>query len=386
VPRRRQRRRRLGTGIAVVAALGCALGLFAAMNGNGQPRPTATTGTPSPRPAVHAGLPGIPATVLQWPAGPPNFGPASGPPAWVSDLATGRHVQRQIPGIIGCDCRPYLMTVGQTLVYAGGHGTTAMPADLRGAPRVLGATQFFAPSAVPGHIWLIGRAPGPQRVRLVPVAGGPHSPAITLPRGTWLVAGTDAGLLLQRGHGSLEMWRPGRVPVLLPHRANWYDGFAATPRIVAYGTGCRWARTTAAPAGRVCRTLRVFDVVTGRVVSFPAPVGAAGWVPDDPMAPADAAAPNGARIAAYAVSASRPGRARLFVLHITDRQGTASRVPASATGLPMPTAWSADGPWLFYQGPGGRLWAYQAATGAARESAVPCCGYSAIAAAVPGPP
>ena len=45
------------------------------------------------------------------------------------------------------------------------------------------------------------------------------------------------------------------------------------------------------------------------------------------------------------------------------------------------TAWSADGTWLLYQGPGGHLWAYQVTSGHTRASSTPCCQYTVMAAA-----
>ena len=38
-------------------------------------------------------------------------------------------------------------------------------------------------------------------------------------------------------------------------------------------------------------------------------------------------------------------------------------------------AWTPDGSWLLYQGPGGHLWAYQPASGKVRTSRAPCCQY-----------
>src|SRR5258708_14986477 len=83
---------------------------------------------------------------------------------------------RQIPGIIGCDCRPYLIGVGSRLVYAGSGGATAISADLTGRPVALGATQFFALSAAQSHIWLIRYSNG----------YGAHGPVLA---SSWPVAG-----------------------------------------------------------------------------------------------------------------------------------------------------------------------------------------------------
>src|SRR5262249_46242480 len=195
-----------------------------------------------------------------------------------------------------------------------------------GRPRVLGSTQFFAPSAVPGQVWLVHYRNGvlgqaPVRVRPVPVTGGPAGEAVTLPAGTGLlIRGTDAGFLLEVRYGrglGLVLWSPGGLPRNLPYlpasapTAGIDYGFDATARLVAYGTGCRWQITAAnAPQDAnvgylACAMLRVLDVVTGRLVSFPAPPGTAGWVPNgfDSFA-TSAISPAGQMIAAYA--AMRP--------------------------------------------------------------------------------
>ncbi len=117
-------------------------------------------------------LTGAATTVVMWPVGYPLFTPTGGPPAYVDDLSSGRLGKRQIPGIIGCDCRPDLIAVGRRLVYEGSGGTTAIPAGLNGKPRVLGSTQFFAPSAAPGYVWLVryrNRVLGQAPVRVRPV-------------------------------------------------------------------------------------------------------------------------------------------------------------------------------------------------------------------------
>jgi hypothetical protein len=389
--RRRQRRRQLIAGVAVVLALGGALGVFGAVSGSSRPRPEPAASEPGRALAATAGALGIGATVLMWPVGYPAFGPGYGPPAYLSDLATGRQAQRQIPGIIGCDCRPYLIAAGQQLVYAGSGGTTAIAADLTGKPRVLGATQFFAPSAAPGRVWLSYSRAGANFVRSVPVTGGPPGQAVWLPRGTWLIEGTDAGLLLQRQSGVLEIWNPGERPITIPY-SDWYHGFAANARIIAYGTGCRSVSSDVRVPGGIfgyeaCRMLNVFDVSTGRLDSFRAPHGTAGWVQSGiyGIGLDNAISPRNTMIAAEAVTSPRAGQARLFVLRLAGGHATARTVPSSAAFMTAMTAWSADGSWLFYQGPGGRLWAYQVATGRARRSTTPCCRYNAMVA-IPSPP
>jgi hypothetical protein len=84
-------------------------------------------------------------------------------------------------------------------------------------------------------------------------------------------------------------------------------------------------------------------------------------------------------IAAYAATPPLGGgRDRLFVLRLGGTGGAPRAVPSSAALLTPKTAWSADGSWLFYQGPGGHLWAYQASSGQIHASGAPCCGYAVM--------
>jgi hypothetical protein len=385
--RRRQRRRQLVTGVAVVLAFAGALGGYAAAVGTGHQDPARAVGDSANRPVPGPGAIGVNARVLMWPLYP-AFGPGSGPPAYLDNLATGVLAQQQVPGIVGCDCQPYLIGVGHQLVYVGEKGTMAIAADLAGKPRVLGATQFFAPSAAPGRVWLIYSRKGAHIVRSVPVVGGRPGRAITLPSGTWLTGGTDKGLLLERLSGILQVWNPGEAPKALPYSANWSDTFAASARIVVYGTGCENAITGSSTPDHErigynsCQELRVFDVITGRVDSFRTPAGTAGWVQSGiyGIGMDNAISPRNTMIAAEAVTSPRQGQTRLFVLRLAGAHSTATPVPSSAAFMTAMTTWSADGSWLFYQGPGEQLWAYQAATGKARRSLAPCCQYNAMIA------
>jgi len=72
---------------------------------------------------------------------------------------------------------------------------------------------------------------------------------------------------------------------------------------------------------------------------------------------------------------------RLYVLRVAASSRPAVPVPSSAAVLFARTAWSADGSWLLYQGPGGHLWAYQVTSGQVRASGTPCCQYTVLAAA-----
>ena len=389
--RRRQRRRYAAAGAAVVAVLGSAAGVAAGLHGPDSHLPSPHSGAGSPAAAGHAA--GAPApiphslgtTVLMWPA---DSGACCGPVA-IDNLSTGRLAQSQEPAISVGDYQPLLTRVGRWLVYVG-DGATAIRDDLSGNPRVLGPTRFFAPSAIPGHVWLFRARHGPQgpiQAWQVPVAGGAPSPPVTLPAGAHLLRGTDAGLLLQIPHG-LALWNPGRKPRLLPYSppGGISDGFDATARLVAYGTGCT-SQATAPSASYepnagyyACTKLRIIDVVTGQLTSFAAPPGTAGWVPNG-FNLVSAISPAGQTVAAYA--ALRPqgqGRVRLYLMRMAGPSTRAIPVPSSAAYLFARTAWSANGTWLLYQGPAGHLWAYQVTSGAIRASSTPCCQYTVLAA------
>ena len=236
--RRRQRIRYLLSAAALLAMCGLGTGLYATLRGNPKPPrpPRPSPGTPHPSPAASRGptaprLPPIAAKVLTW------------PPFAVDDLRTGHYFQTGKVDLGVGDYQPLMITVGRWLVYVG-HGATAVHSDLTGRSRALGKTSFFAPSAEPGAVWLEYFRGGildnaPARVRQVRVAGGAAGPAITLPAGTQLVAGTRAGLLLQNRDGRLRLWLGGREMRALPGNPNWVDGFAVTPALIAYGTHCR---------------------------------------------------------------------------------------------------------------------------------------------------
>ena len=390
--RSRQRRRRVAIGAAVVAVLGSAAGVAAGLREPGSSqRPGA--GSPGQAASVPAPIPrSLGTTVLMWPAG---FGSCCGPVA-VDNLSTGRLTQSQEPDISVGDFQPLLAQIGRWLVYVG-DGTTAIRDDLSGKPRVLGTTPFFVPAADPGRVWLFRSrdgGKGPIQAWQVPVAGGAPGPVVTLPAGAYLPAirGTDAGLLLQVPRG-VALWRPGGKLRLLPYSSpgGISYGFDATARLVAYGTGCT-SQAIAPDAAEdanegyvTCAMLRILDVVTGRLVSFAAPPGTAGWVPGG-FNLASAISPAGQMIAAYA--AVRPpgqGRVRLYVLPVTGPSAQPAAVPSSAADLFARTAWSAKGSWLLYQGPGGHLWAYQATSGAVRASSTACCRYTVMVAAPAGP-
>jgi len=387
--RRRQRRRWLAVGVAVAVVLAGVAGVAAGVAGH----PPGPRGHPGSQVAARqAAGPGpiprsIGTTLVMWPAG---FGQCCGPVA-VDNLSTGRLTQSQQPAIGVGDFQPLLAQVGRWLVYVGDGVATAIADDLTGRPRVLGPTPFFAPAAAPGRVWLFQvqhGMQGPIRAWTVPLSGGPPSRPVTLPAGAYLpaVRGTDAGLLLQVPQG-LALWNPGRAPRILPFSPDVTDGFDATSRLVAYGTGCT-SQATAPDAAYepnagydTCKVLQVLDAVTGKLISFPAPPGTAGWVPNG-FNLVSAISPDDQMIAAYAAIRPRgAGQVRLYVMRIAGPSRRAMPVPSSAAYLFARTAWSADDAWLLYQGPGGHLRAYQVTSGQTRASSTPCCRYTVMAAA-----
>jgi hypothetical protein len=388
--RRRQHRRWLAAGVAVAAVLAGAVGVAAGVAGHpaGRPGQRSRLGRQAAaRPAAaSASIPrSIGTTLLMWPA---VSGQCCGPVA-VDDLSTGRITQSQQPALGVGDYQPLLTQAGGWLVYVG-NGATAIRDDLSGKPRVLGPTPFIAPAAAPGRVWLFqikDGMQGPIRAWTVSLSGGRPSRPVTLPASVDApaVRGTDAGLLVQFPQG-LALWNPGRAPAILPSAPGFTDGFDATARLVAYGTSCA-SQTTAADAPQepdagydTCTVLRVLDVVTGKLISFPAPPGTAGWVPGG-FNLVSAISPDGQMIAAYA--ATRPqgaGKVRLYLMRIAGPSRRAMPVPSSIADLFARTAWSASSTWLLYQGPGRHLWAYQVSSGQTRASSTPCCQYTVMAA------
>jgi hypothetical protein len=395
--RRRQRIRYLLTAGALLALCGTGTGLLYATTLRSSSRPGRPShGTPGPSAAASweptvPRLPPIDAKVLMWPLGHPlGVGDYSGPPLAFDDLRTGRYFQTGKIDLCCGDYQPLMIMVGRWLVFVG-NGATAIRANLSGRPRVLGRTPYFAPSATPGDVWLeypgsrgyLGS--GVMRIRQVPVAGGAAGPAITLPAGAQLVAGTRAGLLLENRSGRLRLWLRGQAMRVLSGNPSWADGFAVTPGLIAYGTHCRDAFIPAKAAFEpnssypLCGSLRVFDVRSGRVDSFRSPVGTSGWVPPE-FGLENPITPSGSLMAAEAVVPSPDNnRGRLYVLPIAGDDGRPMRVPASAGHIFSKAAWSPDGSWLLYQGPRFTLWGYNVHTHAVRSSPVPCCRYTIMA-------
>jgi hypothetical protein len=387
--RRRQRRRHLVIAAAIVVLaglIGTVTGLTVPGGSHhrvaGTRRKTVRTATP--RAATPGPIPGsVGTTLLLWPADGTTWGPNGGPTAYADDLTTGRLVQTSKAAIGAGDYQPLLVRTGDWLVYVG-NGTTAIRTSLTGGRRILASTPFFIPAAQPGYVWLPGAR---NTIRLAAASGGPPGPPIVLPPGSQPIAGTDAGLLLTTNSGLLELWQPGSAPRSLPGSAasGLTDGFGVSPRLVAYGVGCAdigispSAPYEANGSYQACRTLRVLDVLTGRLASFPAPRGTTGWVPYqfDTTSPF---APGGVMIAAEAAVRSRyDDQGRLYLIRIGQRDQPRV-VPGSAGFVRSKVAWSVRGGWLFFQGPTGNLWAYQPGTGDVRASATPCCQYNVMTA------
>ena len=384
--RRRQRRRQLlGCAVAVIL-VGGALGVVVGRRGTSMPptaMPPAHHPPPSSGPGYAARLPApIPAsvdsTVLMWPVGPEQDGTI-----YLDNLRTG-HLGWATPVVDPGAYQP-IMQVSGKIIYVVTRGVLATDAAT-GRTRVLGHTLYFAPSGRPGHIWLVYEALARREiVRLAPVGAGQPGSPIYLPRGTQLVAGTDTGLLLAAGN-ALELWNPGGARLALPH-SKASQGFTVSPQLVAYDSGC--ANPATSPdlsygggfGYYACRTLRVFNVVTGKLLSFAAPPGTNGWVPGRGFdSSLSAVAPSGVLIAAKAVvPPDRRGITREFVLRLSGRGRRVTAVPSSAAFLLSATTWSVGSSWLFYQGPGERMWAYQASTGAIRSSQTRCCQYATMA-------
>lgn len=384
--RRRQRIRYLLTAGALIAVCGTGTGLYATLSGNPRPpRPSHSTPPPSPAATREPTVPRLPpmnAKVLMWPLGYPlGAGNYAGPPFVIDDLSTGHYVQTGRINLCCGDYQPLMITVGRWLVYVG-NGATAIRSDLSGRSRVLSRTSLFAPSSAPGEIWLVYPGSKVTRIRQAPVVGGADGPAIALPARTQLVAGTRAGLLLQDGDGQLRLWLPGQPMRALPGNPSWADGFAVTPTLIAYGTRCRYASVPARAAFkpnagyRVCSSLRVFDVRSGRVRSWRSPAGTTGWVPPE-FGLENPISASGSMMAAEAVvPVPDNNRGRLYVLRLAGDQGRPVPVPASAGHLFSKVAWSPDGAWLLYQGPAFELSGYNVRTRAVRSSTVPCCLYT----------
>jgi hypothetical protein len=376
--RRRQRRRRAAIVTVIVVAAGATWFAIAARGGGGAavtPTHTAQRSPGGRTPTSARLIPrGVDTALLLWGPGP----------SYVDNLSTRQLLSKPaiLRDIAGGDYQPLAAVINDKVVFAGG-GLSVVGGDLTGRPRTLARTPLFAPAARPGHVWL-GSTQGRRRsIRLASLTGSTVAPAIDLPRGTALVRGTDAGLLLEnyRSPGEpLELWKPGHAAVMLPHAPSWADGFAATSRLIASGTGCRTLSPTAAYQPDVCRTLHVFNVTTRQDTSFSSPRGTLGWVPFG-FNLVDAIARSGSELAAAAAIPPRHAdRGVLYTVSLRHPANEPTAVPGSQGSVRSRLAWSIHGGWLFYQGPNQHLSAYQPRTGQVRVSKTPCCGYTVMAA------
>jgi len=306
---------------------------------------------------------------------------------YVDNLRTRHFWQPLAPAMDPGEFAPVL-PVGRWIVWSDG-AIHEVSATNPGNPRLLGKTLQFAPSITPGHVWLqYGFGHKKNYVRLVAVPGGRAGRPIALPHGFELLAGTRAGLLVEVNFGNLALWKPGATPVTLPRSAIPYP-VAASAGVVAYDTDCRDVSTAASlptygnMGYPVCKTLRVYNVVTRRLRSFAAPAGTLGWVPNRAGASFWSftdIAPSGRLMAAHAaLSPAGRGIVRTFVLRLAGPASKPVPVPSSAAFLLSEMAWSARGSLLFYQGPGAHLWAYRPASGRVWSSKTPCCNYEVLA-------
>jgi hypothetical protein len=239
------------------------------------------------------------------------------------------------------------------------------------------------PAAQPGHVWLVIRnqRPGgwrrPERARLVSVPAGRPGPTVTIPTGYQLVAGTDRGLLVTAKFDAPELWNRGGRPTPLPHSRDdgGTIGFAASGRLIAYGTRCGDPRSGHWKENVACPVLRLCNVVTRRLISIPAPPGTIGWAPYE-FNRVFAIAPGGEMIAATAESrSSGPG---LYVVRLDRARPRVMVVPDSPSLSLACVAWAPGGSWLFYPRPRSRLWAFQPATVRVRSSTLPSCRLSGV--------
>jgi hypothetical protein len=336
-------------------------------------------------------LRGSSTTLLAWPV--PGGGPDN--PINVDDLATGNVSLRSVPYLTGGDIgdtayAPAMMLVGRWLVYNSAVGVTAIDQDLRGAPRTLGSlpwASWFVPS-VRDTILVVHAHPGPSpvSVRRVSVATGAMSPIVTLPHDTQVVIeGTDHGLLLVVGksNGVVELWRPGHAPTRLAIPPDAItNGLTADSRAIAFGSACR-SQEAQLPNGptsyTMCAHLRVLNFIDHRSFSFSAPHRTLGWMLGQAgLYGALTFAPHDNRLAAQAATRpARNGTTRLFVLDLSHRSASPIAVPESNAPFSSTAAWSTNGSWLLYQGPGARLHAFSI-NGKSQTLTMRCCSYVAM--------
>lgn len=313
-------------------------------------------------------VPGSETTLIIWPATACCQVPDT---VYVDDLVTGSLALRNIPPVAGGDYPNPLLAIDRWVVYngeAGNPGVFALRSDLEGQPRRLGSATWFVPG-VGDHVLLVSNpfSSAGSTVRSVSLANGAVGPAVKLPPHAGLVAGTDSGLLLVTS-GRLTLWQNGRQTQLAVLAQGSDDLFGASARVVAYGSGCKWAEAygfSNSPVGyRLCAQLHVFDVATGHGRVFDAPAGTLGWQPHGFLGDVGVIAPdNKALVAEAGVPHARKGRGRLFVVPLSRATGGPREVTASEVPLTAQTAWSPTGSWLFYEAPARHLEGTQLTTG-----------------------
>ena len=280
-----------------------------------RPRPPAAA---AGRQALAGPIPhSVGTTVLMWPVVAqgeyPAFGPHSWPPAYVDNLATGHLSRRHKLAFAGGDYRPYLVQAGRLAGLrrrAGRHGHRRRPAgQAAGAGRhpVLRSRGLARPRLAGAHPRRPGRGRPGQRVaglgaHRAPRPGDHPAPQRRPDR-------RDRRRPAAAGAAGPRL-RPGAVAARRRAASAAVLAMAAR-RLGCQPPACRLRHRLPGPGHRgkdqdyyeACPVLRVFDVVTGRLLSFPAPPGTAGWMPFE-IGVTHAIAPGGRMIAAYA--ATRP--------------------------------------------------------------------------------
>lgn len=393
--RRREKRRRLRAGFVALVVLGVAGTAVGVLGTGGDATHSTASRLPQNLPAdaaevlVHATLllrpPGaLPARL--WPAG---VGAPSSPneqPVLAENLGTGHLAIRVLPGTERGGSRLSMLSVDGYLVYWTTHGVSALPGNLKGRVRLLGQATYVTPSATPGEVWLVrSHYPYTQTtIQSASVKSGRHGPLVTLPQRTDLLRGTDAGLLLAKRNGELELWRPGGVPRVVANDGTWPDHvFASGSGLLAFGSGCR--NVAATPGDyeyTVCTTLRVVDLVTGRRLSFAQAPGTLGWVPP-PTTDANLSSGGGKLAAEASMPPAQKDTTELFVLSLFGRRPSVTPVPSSNAHEYVRTAWSPDGSVLLYEGPHHRLDVFLPVNGKRYQSRLPWNGRSVSVVTVP---
>jgi hypothetical protein len=176
--------------------------------------------------------------------------------AVVADPRSGRTRRRRLAG--GTLCYGPLLAVGDHVVFSAYRRrqavARALPLSLSGPTRSLGRADTFAPSAVPGRLWLGRWSNRPQLLTLREVdAAGPATARAQalLPRFSHLHAATADGFLATGGR-----W-PLRPP----------PGLRLTSPVAAFSLDERWL--AAGVSVRGCKGVAVVDVRAGRWTLVP---------------------------------------------------------------------------------------------------------------------